>query len=69
VPAPDDESRKKIFDVYLGDAGAILAKDINIDELVRQTAGYVGADIEALVREAKIDAMREFLLAMAEKSE
>ena len=69
VPAPDEESRKKIFDVYLGDAGAILAKDIDTDELVKQTDGYVGADIEALVREAKMGAMREFILAMADKSE
>jgi transitional endoplasmic reticulum ATPase len=69
VPAPDEESRKKIFDVYLGDSGAILAKDINTDELVKQTDGYVGADIEALVREAKMAAMREFILAMADKSE
>jgi transitional endoplasmic reticulum ATPase len=69
VPAPDEESRRKIFDVYLGDAGAILAKDINIDELVKRTEGYVGADIEALVREAKMGAMREFILAMADKGE
>jgi transitional endoplasmic reticulum ATPase len=69
VPAPDEESRKKIFEVYLGEAGAILAKDINTDELVKQTEGYVGADIEALVREAKMGAMREFILAMADKGE
>jgi transitional endoplasmic reticulum ATPase len=69
VPVPDEESRRKIFDVYLGDAGAILAKDINIDELVKRTEGYVGADIEALVREAKMGAMREFILAMADKGE
>jgi len=30
---------------------------------------YVGADIEALVREAKLAAMREFITAMGEKSE
>jgi transitional endoplasmic reticulum ATPase len=69
VPAPDEESRKKIFDVYLRDAHAILAKDISTDELVQQTEGYVGADIEALVREAKMGAMREFIVAMAQKSE
>jgi transitional endoplasmic reticulum ATPase len=33
------------------------------------TGGYVGADIEALVREAKLQAMREFIAAMAGKSE
>jgi transitional endoplasmic reticulum ATPase len=69
VPAPDEESRKKIFDVYLRDAHAILAEDISTDELVQQTGGYVGADIEALVREAKMGAMREFIRAMADKTE
>ena len=69
VPAPDEESRKKIFEVHLGEAGAILAKDVVVEELVKQTEGYVGADIEALVREAKMGAMREFILAMADKGE
>ncbi|MCX6685435.1 MAG: CDC48 family AAA ATPase [Methanoregula sp.] len=69
VPPPDEESRKKIFDVYLCEAGAILAKDLDVEELVNQTEGYVGADIEALVREAKMGAMREFILAMTDKSE
>jgi transitional endoplasmic reticulum ATPase len=69
VPAPDEESRKKIFDVYIGGAGAILAKDVDVDDLVGHTEGYVGADIEALVREAKMGAIREFILTMADKSE
>ncbi len=68
VPPPDRESRKKIFEVYLRNKD-ILAKDVNIDELVDRTEGYVGADIEALVREAKLAAMREFITAMGEKSE
>ncbi|NLZ30723.1 MAG: AAA family ATPase, partial [Methanomicrobiales archaeon] len=47
----------------------ILANDVDIDELVEETEGYVGADIEALVREAKISAMREFIAMTARKSE
>ncbi|WP_321508537.1 CDC48 family AAA ATPase [uncultured Methanoregula sp.] len=70
VPAPDEESRRKIFEVYLGgETGSILAKDVNVDELVRQTEGYVGADIEALVRDAKMAAMREFILQMGSRAE
>jgi transitional endoplasmic reticulum ATPase len=70
VPAPDEESRKKIFDVYLGkEAGAILAKDVNVDDMVKKTSGFVGADIEALVREAKMSAVREFIRVMGGKSE
>jgi transitional endoplasmic reticulum ATPase len=70
VPVPDEESRKKIFEVYLGgDTGSILARDVDIDSLVKQTGGYVGADIEALVREAKMAAMREFIILMGTRGE
>jgi len=70
VPAPDAESRRKIFEVYLGgDTENILAKDVDIDELVKRTEGYVGADIESLVRETKMAAMREFIVTMGTRSE
>jgi transitional endoplasmic reticulum ATPase len=70
VPAPDAESRKKIFDVYLGgETGNILAKDVDAEALVKQTEGYVGADIEALVREAKMAAMRDFIVEMGGRNE
>jgi transitional endoplasmic reticulum ATPase len=70
VPAPDPESRRKIFEVYLGgETGNILAKDVEIDALVKQTDGYVGADIEALVREAKMAAMRDFIVQMGDRAE
>ena len=70
VPAPDAESRKKIFEVYLGgETGSILAKDVDTEDLVKRTEGYVGADIESLVREAKMAAMREFIGSMGARSE
>jgi len=70
VPAPDEESRKKIFEVYLGgDTGSILAKDVDVDALVKHTEGYAGADIESLVREVKMAAMREFILTMGDRDE
>ncbi|MBP1928278.1 transitional endoplasmic reticulum ATPase [Methanolinea mesophila] len=67
VPPPDKEGRKKIFEVYLRNAGALLASDVDIDQLVAETENYVGADIEALVRQAKLQAMREFISVMAGK--
>ncbi|MEI7857118.1 MAG: CDC48 family AAA ATPase, partial [Methanomicrobiales archaeon] len=70
VPAPDEESRKKIFEVYLGgEIETILAKDVDIAVLVKKTDGYVGADIESLVREAKMAAMREFIILMGNRGE
>lgn len=69
VPPPDAEGRKKIFDVYLEDGETILAADVSIDDLVAETEHFVGADIEALVREAKLAAMREFIQVMGDKPE
>jgi transitional endoplasmic reticulum ATPase len=70
VPAPDKECRKKIFEVYLGgETGSILSKDVDIDSMVKLTEGYVGADIESLVREAKMAAMREFIALMGKRGE
>jgi transitional endoplasmic reticulum ATPase len=69
VPPPDAESRRKILEVYLGGARAILSTEISLDDLVKRTQGYVGADIEALVREAKLAAMREIVASFAGMSE
>jgi len=70
VPAPDEESRKKIFEVYMsGETGSILARDVDMDLLVKQSEGYVGADIESVVREAKMAAMREFITMMGNRGE
>ncbi|WP_298665865.1 CDC48 family AAA ATPase [uncultured Methanofollis sp.] len=68
VPPPDAASRKKIFEVYLKGVEDLLAADVKVDDLVARTDGYVGADIEAVVREAKLAAMREFIGAMKDKS-
>ncbi|MBU0760786.1 MAG: CDC48 family AAA ATPase [Nanoarchaeota archaeon] len=54
---PDDESRKKIFEVHTKNTP--LAKDVSLSELVKQSEGFVGADIESLVREAALNALRE----------
>lgn len=69
VPPPDDEGRKQIFNVYLRDDEGVLARDIDLDALVTETKGYVGADIEALVREAKLYAIRDFITNMSGRSE
>jgi len=57
VSVPDAKSRKDIFKVHM--KGMPLAKDVKIDELVKQTDGYVGADIEGVCREAAMLALRE----------
>ena len=59
VPVPDEEGRRKILEVHTRDKP--LADDVDLDDLARRTEGYVGADIEALAREASMAATREFI--------
>ncbi len=57
VGAPDTESRKNIFGIHTKNMP--LASDVDIDVLVARSEGYVGADIESVVREAAILALRD----------
>ncbi|MFO7872124.1 MAG: CDC48 family AAA ATPase [Candidatus Undinarchaeales archaeon] len=57
TPVPDEEARKKIFEVHTRDMP--LADDVKLDELAELTENYVGADIEALCREAAMLALRK----------
>ncbi|RLF87676.1 AAA family ATPase, partial [Thermococci archaeon] len=56
VPAPDEKARLEILQVHT--RRVPLAKNVSLEELARKTKGYTGADIEALVREAAMTAMR-----------
>ncbi|WP_459191389.1 CDC48 family AAA ATPase [Halosimplex sp. J119] len=62
VPVPDEEARRKILDVHTRDKP--LADDVDLDELAERTEGYVGADIEAVAREASMAATREFIASV-----
>jgi transitional endoplasmic reticulum ATPase len=53
---PDEASREKIFEVHTRKTP--LAKDVKLKDFVKLTDGFVGADIEALVREAGLNALR-----------
>jgi transitional endoplasmic reticulum ATPase len=57
VDVPDEESRKKIFSVHTKNTP--LDKDVKLEDLVKQTEGFVGADIEALIMEASLTALRK----------
>jgi len=58
---PDTKTREKIFEVHT--EGMPIEKDVNIKELAQKTEGYVGADIEAVCREAAMLALREDIKA------
>ncbi len=59
VPIPDKNGRKQILQVHT--RGIPLSEDFNIDKLSEVTHGFVGADLEALVREAAMLTLRKIL--------
>ena len=56
VDTPDEDSRLKIFKVHTKDMP--LASDVNLEKLAKHSEGYVGADIEAVCREAAMLTLR-----------
>ncbi len=56
VPEPDEKARLEIFKLYTKDMP--LDPDVNLDSLVKMTKGCSGADIQALCREAALNALR-----------
>ena len=59
IPIPDKNGRRKILEIHT--RGIPLAKDVNLDKLAEITHGFVGADLEALCREAAMSALREIM--------
>ncbi|MBN1109618.1 MAG: CDC48 family AAA ATPase [Methanomassiliicoccales archaeon] len=56
VPVPDAVGRRAILQVHTRN---MPLRDVNIEELVSRTDGYVGADLENLCREAAMTALRQ----------
>ncbi len=57
VPTPDEAARIEILKVHTKNMP--LSKDVKIETLAKETAGFSGADLEGLVREAAMNAMRK----------
>jgi transitional endoplasmic reticulum ATPase len=60
VPLPDKDARLEVFKVH---TKSMPLKDVSLEDLVRRTEGYSGADIEGLCREAALVALRDNLKA------
>jgi len=56
TPVPDKVARLEVLKVHT--AGMPL-QEVDLDEVAKRTEGYVGADLEAICREAAIIALRE----------
>lgn len=52
VGLPKDEERSKIFEIHIKKRRSADLNKINIQELVKKTNGYSGADIEGVVKES-----------------
>jgi len=59
IPIPDKNGRLAILQIHT--RGVPLAKDVNLEKLAEITHGFVGADLEALAREAAMSALRKIL--------
>jgi transitional endoplasmic reticulum ATPase len=59
VPIPDKNGRLQILQIHT--RGMPLAKDVSLEKLAEITHGFVGADLEALAREAAMSALRRIL--------
>ena len=51
IDFPNEEERERIFEIHLEKRGK-MSDDINLKELVEETEGYCGADIEEIVKNA-----------------
>ena len=59
IGVPDRDGRREIIEVHA--RGMPLAKDIDLERLANITHGFVGADLEALCREAAMSALRRLM--------
>jgi len=59
IPPPDEEGRKMILQIHTRNMP--LSEDVDLDRLAKETEFYVGADLEAICREAGMIALREDL--------
>ena len=59
IGVPDERGRREIIGIHT--RGMPLGDKVDLDELARQTYGFVGADLAALAREAAIDAVRRIM--------
>src|SRR5947199_9012628 len=57
VPPPDHATRLQIFKIHTKNMP--LARDVELDLMASRAAGYSGADIEAVCREAGLVALRQ----------
>nr|WP_319540565.1 CDC48 family AAA ATPase [uncultured Methanospirillum sp.] len=69
IPAPDVLARESILSLYLGDIRELLDPSISLQDLAGRMQYFVGADIQAFVRELKLIVLEEIFSLDAESAE
>ncbi len=59
IPIPDKKSRLRILEIH--SRGMPLADDVDLAKLAEITHGFVGADLQALCREAAMSCLRQVM--------
>jgi len=59
IGVPDKDGREEILQIHT--RGMPLDKDVNLKEIANSTHGFVGADLDALSREAAMKALKRIL--------
>jgi len=59
ISIPDKDGRREVLDIHT--RGMPLAEDVDLEKLAAITHGFVGADLEALCREAAMITLRRIL--------
>ena len=59
IPIPDRNGRREILEIHT--RGMPLGGDVDLERIATMTHGYVGADVQALGREAAMGALRRII--------
>jgi transitional endoplasmic reticulum ATPase len=62
IPVPNRQGRLEILQIHT--RGMPLSEDVDLHGLANRTHGFVGADLEALAKEAAMSALRRFLTSL-----
>jgi len=62
IPAPDRIGRREVLEIHSN--GMPLCPDVDLDRMAARTHGFVGADLEALCREAAMRCLRRLMPEM-----
>ncbi len=69
VPAPDEAGRLAILTYYMNEITHLIASDIDLREIAAGMKYFVGADIQAFVRELKLATIDEIFTNFSEYKE